>query len=104
MLKAMLTTVDGPEYVRLPALVQRSSVNEHTNTPSNAEDDIDDKDLYFTTKTVNRGDLHNMYGNTVGQPDNINLSMRALKIRLQRMNYPSMIILKMLLQGTGIME
>ena len=66
MPKAVPSNVNGPEYVRLLALARESVVKAHANTPSDAEDDIEDEDSQFIMKTIDIGDLHNIYGNAVG--------------------------------------
>ena len=77
MPKAVSSNVDGPEYVRRLALARESVVDAHANTPSDAEDDIDDEDSQFTTKTIDSGNLHDIYGNAAGRPDDDDLSFSS---------------------------
>ena len=75
MPKAVSTGIDGSEYVRRLALAQGSSVDECANMPSDDEDDFDDEGSQFTTKTIESGDLRDIYGNAVGRPDDDDLSI-----------------------------
>ena len=77
MLKAVPSNVDKSGYVRRLALARKSVVDAPMNTPSGAKDDIDNKDLQFTTKTIDSGNLHYIYGNAAGQPDDDNLSISS---------------------------
>jgi len=77
MPKAVPSNVDGPEYVRRLALARESVVDAHANTLSDAEDDIDDEDSQFTTKTIDSGDLRDIYGNAAGRPDDDDLSISS---------------------------
>jgi hypothetical protein len=77
MPKAIKSNVDGPEYVRRLARARESVVEEHANTLSDVEDDFDDEDSAFSTKTIDSDDHPDVYGDSARRHGDDDLSISS---------------------------